>query len=102
MNEGRREVVVDDGGDALVVGVRPVGIVGAFRRALCRNPDSVRMSPTNRGLAAVSPALFIVAEEIEAVGWARRTSAVSWSSKMSGTGLVPVASDGGAAAGPPR
>ena len=54
MKEGRREVVVDDGGDALVVGVRPVGIVGAFRRALCRNPDSVRMSPTNRGLAAVS------------------------------------------------
>ena len=67
MNEGGREVVVDDGDDAVVVGVRPIGIVCAFWRALRRNTDSVRVSPASRCLAPVSMALFVVAEKIEAV-----------------------------------
>jgi hypothetical protein len=67
MDEGRREVAVDHGTDALEVGVRPIGIVGTFQCALCRNPDQIRVFPTDRGLADVSPALLVVAEEVEAV-----------------------------------
>ena len=63
----RCQVVIDDGGDAVVVGIRPIGTVLTVRRSLRRDPDGICVSTASCGLAATSATQFVVAEEEEAI-----------------------------------
>jgi hypothetical protein len=59
--------VIDDGGDAVVVGIRPIGAVFTVRRSLRRDPDGICVSTASCGLAPTSATQFVVAEEEEAI-----------------------------------